>query len=217
MPETRLDRLPRMADFALWVTACEPAIWPAGTFGAAYTGNRDEAVDRVIEANPVGSAIRSMMNARTVWTGTASALLGALEEGVGEKVRKSKSWPSSANALSGQVRRVATFLRKVGIDITFEREGRARTRIIQIARKLKDAPTRSSAPSAPSAQLPKAAQNKGLGDADARTVASLTDANPGPLSPGTVRSNQPQNNDLTAADGVDANSLTYSDDWKTRL
>jgi len=25
-----LDRLPRMADFALWAVACEPALWPAG-------------------------------------------------------------------------------------------------------------------------------------------------------------------------------------------
>jgi hypothetical protein len=27
-----LDRLPRMADFALWATACETAVSPAGTF-----------------------------------------------------------------------------------------------------------------------------------------------------------------------------------------
>ena len=31
LPETRLPKLPRMADFALWATACETAIWPAGT------------------------------------------------------------------------------------------------------------------------------------------------------------------------------------------
>jgi hypothetical protein len=29
---TRLEKLPRMADFALWATACETALWPAGTF-----------------------------------------------------------------------------------------------------------------------------------------------------------------------------------------
>ena len=28
LPNTRLPRLPRMADFALWVTACELAFWP---------------------------------------------------------------------------------------------------------------------------------------------------------------------------------------------
>src|ERR1700731_1392649 len=27
--ETRLEKLPRMADFALWATACETALWPA--------------------------------------------------------------------------------------------------------------------------------------------------------------------------------------------
>ena len=32
LPETRLERLPRMADFALWATACETALWPTGTF-----------------------------------------------------------------------------------------------------------------------------------------------------------------------------------------
>jgi hypothetical protein len=30
LPTVRLDRLPRMADFAKWATACETAIWPAG-------------------------------------------------------------------------------------------------------------------------------------------------------------------------------------------
>ncbi len=167
LPDTRLDSLPRMADFALWATACETALWPAGTFGAAYAGNRDEAVDSVIEADPVGSAIRSMMNTRTEWTGTASDLLGALDEEIGEKVRKSKTWPSSARAMSGRVRRAATFLRKVGIDIAFEREGRARTRTIRVTRKPEAAPAR---PSAPSAHLPKAPANNGFRDGSPRTV-----------------------------------------------
>jgi hypothetical protein len=50
LPETRLEKLPRMADFALWATACETALWPAGTFWLAYCGNRDEAVEGVIDA-----------------------------------------------------------------------------------------------------------------------------------------------------------------------
>ena len=83
LPTTRLEQLPRMADFALWATACETALWPAGTFWAAYCGNRDEAVEGVIEADPVAAAVRIMMAARTVWTGTASDLLGALGRGSG--------------------------------------------------------------------------------------------------------------------------------------
>jgi hypothetical protein len=37
LPRVRLQRLPRMADFALWATACESAFRPTGTFEAAYS------------------------------------------------------------------------------------------------------------------------------------------------------------------------------------
>ena len=59
--DTRLDKLPRMADFALWATACETALWPAGTFWSAYCGNRDEAVEGVIDADPIAAAVRALM------------------------------------------------------------------------------------------------------------------------------------------------------------
>ena len=121
-----------MADFALWASACETAIWPAGTFWSAYCGNRDEAVEGVIDADPVAAAARAVMLERTEWTGTASDLLGALGEAAGERIAKSKTWPDSPRALSGRLRRAATFLRKIGIEVSFEREGRARTRVIRI-------------------------------------------------------------------------------------
>ncbi|MGB8841837.1 MAG: hypothetical protein WCC64_12280, partial [Aliidongia sp.] len=91
LPETRLEKLPRMADFALWATACETALWPAGTFWSAYCGNRDEAVEGVIDADPIAAAVRSVMATQTEWTGTASDLLGALAEVAGERVAKSKT------------------------------------------------------------------------------------------------------------------------------
>jgi hypothetical protein len=50
LPGTRLEKLPRMADFALWATARETALWPAGTFWSADCGNHDEAVEGVIDA-----------------------------------------------------------------------------------------------------------------------------------------------------------------------
>ena len=39
LSDTRLERLPRMADFALWATACEGALWDEGTFWQAYGGS----------------------------------------------------------------------------------------------------------------------------------------------------------------------------------
>ena len=104
----------------------------------------------MIEANPVAAAVCALMSLRTDWSGTASELLIALAKCTNEA--KSKEWPSSPRQLSGKLRRVAPFLRKMGVEIKFgEREGRARNRIIRIA-----APgsirTESSASSALSAQ-----------------------------------------------------------------
>ena len=101
LPETRLAKLPRMADFALWATACETALWPEGTFWSAYCGNLDEAVEGVIDADPIAAAVRAMMATRTEWTGTASDLLGTLAEAAGERVAKAKTWPDGPRALSG--------------------------------------------------------------------------------------------------------------------
>jgi hypothetical protein len=152
LPETHLPKLPRMADFAKWATACETAMWPAGTFWSAYCGNRDEAVEAVIEADPVAAAVRAWMATRTAWTGTALDLLGTLDEVAGERVVKSKTWPISPRALSGRLRRAATFLRKIGIEIEFTKSDE---RIIHItARPPSASPdnagARPSAPSGPS-------------------------------------------------------------------
>jgi hypothetical protein len=162
LPETRLSKLPRMADFALWATACETAIWQPDTFLKAYSGNQEEAVASVIEADPVAVAVRALMKEQRVWKGNASALLGALSELVGDRISKAKTWPDSPRAISGRLRRAATFMRKIGIEVTFERgDDRDRTRTITIAKSRTELPTRSdsapdwvgissSAPSAPS-------------------------------------------------------------------
>jgi hypothetical protein len=126
LPEIHLPKLPRMADFALWASACETAIWQSGTFWEAYCGNQDEAVEGVIEADPIAATTRLFMAERTEWTGKAADLLGALIELVDERTTKEKTWPNNARALSGRLRRGATFLRKVGIEVAFSREARSR-------------------------------------------------------------------------------------------
>jgi hypothetical protein len=217
LPDTYLDSLPRMADFALWATACETELWPAGTFGVAYSGNRDEAVDSVIESDPVGSAIRSMMTARTEWTGTASDLLGALDEEVSEKVRKNKTWPATPRALSGKARRAATFLRKIGIDISFDREGRAGTRIIHIAHNPENGAQKPSVSSVASADSAKFPQGIDLCDDKVRTLHKETHANAESVVHTTVRNNTLKNSKTDGADGVDANTSHHSGGWRTRL
>ena len=228
LPETRLEKLPRMADFALWATACETALWPAGTFWSAYCGNRDEAVEGVIDADPIATGVRAVMATRTVWTGTASDLLGALAEVVGERVAKSKTWPDGPRALAGRLRRAATFLRKIGIEIGFGREGRARTRTINITTIQPSAApekpgTQPSAPSASSAPTSKSNPANGFPAQSVRTVARDADGS-GQGNASTVRAKSLENNAGTAADGADANRApqsapekTSANGWRARI
>ena len=211
LPDTHLEKLPRMADFALWATACETALWPAGTFWSAYCGNRDEAVEGVIDADPIAAAVRVLMATRTVWTGKASDLLGALGEVVGERGVKSKTWPDSPRALSGRLRRAATFLRKIGIEIGFGREGRARTRTITITTH--SAPEnegmRPSTPSASSATTEKAIPANGFAPDALRTVGGNADGSDYD-GDSTVRAKPLKTNAQTDADGADANRMPQS-------
>jgi hypothetical protein len=207
-----------MADFALWAAACETALWPAGTFWAAYCGNRDEAVEGVIDADPIAAAVRAMVETRTEWTGTASDLLGALAEKAGERVVRSKTWPDGPRALSGRLRRAATFLRKVGIEIGFEREGQARTRIIRITTTLPAADGAGIRPSVPSAPKPNSNPVNGLAARPLRTVAGDADGttvHADATNGTTVCANPLKSNVADGADGADANSPAQSDAGKT--
>jgi len=224
LPHTKLDKLPRMADFALWATACETALWPSGTFWSAYCGNRDEAVDGVIDADPIAAAVGAVMTTRTEWTGTASDLLGALAELAGERVAKAKTWPDSPRALGGRLRRAATFLRKIGIDISFEREGRARTRMIRITTAASEPQgARPSASSARSADWPKTNPRNGFVSPDLLTVGEFADGSAGQTG-ATVCAKPLISSAETDADGADANcpprsepEKTGTPGWKARL
>jgi hypothetical protein len=140
LPQVRLRQLPRMADFALWATACESAFRPAGTLDAAYSNNRRDAIENIVDADPVAAHVRELMADRPQWIGSASDLL---------QVGTNRSgWPKSPRALAGRLRRAQTPLRALGIEIVFGREGRLGTRTIRITAM---AEKRTNAPSAPSA------------------------------------------------------------------
>lgn len=133
LPTVKLKRLPRMADFARWGVACETAVWKRGTFMAAYDNNRAGAVETVLEADIVATAVRSFMAGHKQWQGTATQLLGTLTTDAGETIAKAKEWPKTPRTLSGRLRRASTFLRKVGIKVAFEK-ATGGTRVITLTR-----------------------------------------------------------------------------------
>jgi hypothetical protein len=142
LPQVRRDRLPRMADFALWAKACETALWPAGTFAQAYAANRMAAIEAAIDADPVAACVRDLMAERSSWAGSAADLLRAGADRSSDVTVIGTGWPKNprafagrlrrAHAFAGRLRRAQTALRTLGIEIAFTREGHAGSRVIRI-------------------------------------------------------------------------------------
>ncbi len=94
-----LGRLPRMADFALWATACETGLWPAGTFTRAYAANRKAAIESIIDADPIAARVREFMSERPSWTGSAADLLRVSVERSSDRIpRDGTGWPKNSRA-----------------------------------------------------------------------------------------------------------------------
>lgn len=110
----KLGRRPRMADFAVWVTAAEAALgWEPGTFIAAYDASCQDAAQIALEASPLWPYLEQCADGQAL---TASDLLARLRELAGEEAVHARGWPKAANTLSGMLKRLAPELRKVGIE-----------------------------------------------------------------------------------------------------
>ena len=121
--KVRIKNLPRMADFATWVVAAEPALpWEPGDFLKMYDWNRASIIENSIDSDYVASAIRKMVEKMYCddWSGTSSELLEKIGDLVDDKTRFSKFWPKDSTRLSKHLRRVSTFLRLAGIDVLFD-------------------------------------------------------------------------------------------------
>jgi hypothetical protein len=117
----------RMADFANWATRMKTAFWPAGTFARACAANRRSTI-----IDSVAACVREIMVERSSWTGSAALLRAGADRSGDGMSRGSTGWPKNPRALAGRLRRAQTFLRALGIDISFSREGRAGSRIIRM-------------------------------------------------------------------------------------
>jgi hypothetical protein len=135
--EVCLTERPRMADFAVFVTAAESALgWSAGDFMAAYTSNQHEAVAMAIDADIVAKTVVRFMRERDDWSGEPADLHQALEDLASERDRSQRGWPKAPNALSNRLRRLAPVLRESGIDIVRGHDGRddGKRRVVRLRR-----------------------------------------------------------------------------------
>jgi hypothetical protein len=159
LPNLQPENLTRMADFELWANACETALWRKGTFSAAYRANRAAAAEDQLDADPVASAVRILMAGRSTWSGNATKLhvmLAPTFETMGTIGK-----PVSSRDLSVKLRKAVPSLRKVGIEIAFDRRGHGRDRIISISADSEAAgPNSLSGPAAPSSSASSASSSK---------------------------------------------------------
>jgi hypothetical protein len=120
LPNTSVARLPRMADFAKWVIAAEPALgWEAETFLNAYRDNRAAANNLALDSSLVAQAILELVKVGSSFTGTSKALLAALNKRHPENDKK-PGWPQNPRGMSGAIRTIAPNLRAEGFDIPEE-------------------------------------------------------------------------------------------------
>ena len=112
----KLEAMPRMADFAAWVVAAEPALGlHEGEFMRAYVGNQSAGNDLALEASPIWLALQTVLKGGD-HDGTASELMGKLESAADDRARKQKGWPGNASALSRHLNRLAPNLRAAGYE-----------------------------------------------------------------------------------------------------
>ncbi|WP_442483062.1 bifunctional DNA primase/polymerase [Aeoliella sp. SH292] len=121
----QLKDMPRMADFATWVTAAESGLgWIEGTFMTAYENNRINANHGVLE-EPLAHAVQLFMGSHDEWTGTATQLLTELKA-FADDVQHDERWPRTASQLSGALTRLAPCLRNAGLNCERGRAATAR-------------------------------------------------------------------------------------------
>jgi hypothetical protein len=138
LPTVKLERRPRMADFAEFAVAAEQSFgWPEGTFMCAYDSNLASANALTLDASPLVPPLKRLTVNHDVWSGTAADLLRSLVRRANDEVQQ-RNWPKNPQVLSGQLRRIAPNLRAAGIDVQFDEKtsGSGSKRMITIKRGL---------------------------------------------------------------------------------
>lgn len=129
LPQIRIDKLPRMADFARWVTAAESGLgWHSGTFLAAYRRNREHVAVDVVQRSLPAMAFVRLAKSKRYWKGSATSLLRELasDRWSDARIRRAKDWPRTPQELGILLTRLAPDLRRLDIAVDSGRKNQQR-------------------------------------------------------------------------------------------
>jgi hypothetical protein len=118
-----------MADFATWVSACEPGLeCKSGSFLKAYTVALNDAIIDTISSDGLAQTIITIAeHEKHTWSGNATQLLSKINNMNGYNYqRPPMGWPQTASTLSNKLNRLAPSLRRVGVEIEFKKTAKAR-------------------------------------------------------------------------------------------
>jgi hypothetical protein len=206
----KLERLPRMADFAIWAVAAASELgYTEEDFLRAYAGNRSAAHELALDASLIVPPLRDLLASKNgAWQGTATELLHDLTEQANDHTRKAQGWPGNGRAASGALRRVAPNLRQIGIHITFP-SGHRKGRIIKIEH-LGDfaSPPSSPSPDQKNHSLTEDAKGDAKSGGDAKGDANRGGDAKGDANPRAVSADKHRKED--AGDDEDAKKHIYS-------
>jgi hypothetical protein len=128
----KLKRIPRMADFATWVTAAEPALGlKRGTFLKIYKENQTESKLDGLEQDLLGIAISKCLDQQKTISGSATEILEILSKYVPPSSLNSKEWLTTPNKFRNKINRIQPLLDAQKIAYEYVRTAQERKHILR--------------------------------------------------------------------------------------
>jgi hypothetical protein len=115
--DVELQKMPRMADFAKWAVAAEPALpVEKGTIMQALRINQEDAARSILHENPLAVAILNLLKSQEdgSWVGTMEELRKAAFSHAPDDA-DDDAYPSNVQEMTARMRRVRPPLEKVGM------------------------------------------------------------------------------------------------------
>jgi|GEM_PF-6856220 len=179
LPTLSIDReLPRLADLARWVTACEPGP-ERGRFLDLIAAERRDQHSGLVESDVTMRALVALVREERVVEGSLAQVLEALSRKATDSERRSSEWPKTPRGLRAKLDRFAPVLRNLRIgfeDLPRKGDGRRVRLVLELPNARDGSTDRISAANLKSSPSPGDVSNQQM------PIADVHDGSDDPMS-----------------------------------